>query len=122
MFPQRGHGDRDAVGHFPSSPQLSHMVRLDPTLCSEPRSDPKVLKLVPPFDSAPRGETRIFIYGGSTCVGLHAILFAKLSGYKIATVASPRNHELPKNYGADVVFDMNECGEGCVYVVKIRLC
>ena len=67
----------------------------------------RALKLVQPFDQAApiQGETWIFIYGGSTCVGLYAIQLAKLSGYKIATVASPRNHELLKRYGADVVFD-----------------
>ena len=37
---------------------------------------------------------------------MYAIQLAKLSGYKIATVASPRNHELLKSYGADVVFDV----------------
>jgi NADPH:quinone reductase-like Zn-dependent oxidoreductase len=66
----------------------------------------RALKLVQTFDSAPRGETWIFIYGGSTSVGLYAIQLAKISGYKIVTVASPRNHELLKNYGADVVFDV----------------
>jgi NADPH:quinone reductase-like Zn-dependent oxidoreductase len=67
----------------------------------------RVLKLVQPFDQAApvQGETWIFIYGGSTCVGLYAIQLAKLSGYKIVTVASPRNHELLKKYGADAVFD-----------------
>ena len=38
-------------------------------------------------------------------MGLYAIQLAKLSGYKVVTVASPRNHELLKSYGADAVFD-----------------
>ena len=67
----------------------------------------RALGLVEQFDriTPAQDETWIFIYGGSTCVGLYAIQLAKLSGYKIATVASPRNHELLKRYGADVVFD-----------------
>ena len=35
------------------------------------------------------------------------IQLAKLSGYKVVTVASPRNHELVKSYGADAVFDVS---------------
>jgi hypothetical protein len=41
MFPRRDRRDRDTVGHFPNSPQLSHRVRLDSTLCSKPCSDPE---------------------------------------------------------------------------------
>ena len=67
----------------------------------------RALKLVQSFDRATalQDETWLFIYGGSTCVGLYAIQLAKLSGYKVVTVASPRNHELLKSYGADAVFD-----------------
>ena len=68
----------------------------------------RALNLVQPFDPAPlQGETWIFIYGGNTSVALYAIQLAKLSGYKVATVASPRNHELVLSYGADVVFDVS---------------
>lgn len=41
-------------------------------------------------------------------VGLYAIQLAHLSGYKVATVASPRNHPLLKDLGADVVFDVGQ--------------
>jgi len=68
----------------------------------------RTLKLVQPFDSGPQDGTWVFIYGGSTSVGLYAIQLAKLSGYKVATAASPRNHELVKSYGADVVFDYRD--------------
>lgn len=67
----------------------------------------RALKLAQPSDPATQDGTWIFIYGGSTSVGLYAIQLAKLSGYKIVTVASPRNHELLKSYGADVVFDVS---------------
>ena len=61
------------------------------------------------FDSVPAkgtDETWIFIYGGSSGVGQFGIRFAKLSGYKVVTVASPRNHEFVKSLGADAVFDV----------------
>lgn len=67
------------------------------------------LKLAQPFGpTAVQGETWIFIYGGSTSVGLYMIQLAKLSGYKVVTVASPRNHDLLKSYGADAVFDYRD--------------
>lgn len=61
------------------------------------------------FDSAPPKEaenTWVFVYGGSSGVGQFGIQLAKLSGYKVVTVASPRNHELLKGLGADAVFDV----------------
>ena len=51
-------------------------------------------------------NTWVFVYGGSSGVGQFAIQLAKLSGYKIVTVASPRNHELLKGLGVDAVFDV----------------
>ena len=51
-------------------------------------------------------ETWVFIYGGSTGVGQFAIQLAKLSGYKVVSVASPRNHELLRRLGADAAFDV----------------
>ena len=61
------------------------------------------------FDSPPAkgtDETWIFIYGGSSGVGQFGIQLAKLSGYKVVTVASPRNHEFVRGLGADEVFDV----------------
>ncbi|KAL7903046.1 chaperonin 10-like protein [Trichoderma sp. SZMC 28014] len=51
--------------------------------------------------------TPILIYGGSTASGLWGIQFAKLSGYKVITTASPRNFDYLKSLGADAVFDYN---------------
>ncbi|KAF8579983.1 GroES-like protein [Ramaria rubella] len=65
---------------------------------------PGRLALVEPPLKTTSGEW-VFIYGGSTSVGLYAIQLAHLSGYKVATVASPRNHPLLKDLGADVVID-----------------
>ncbi len=41
-------------------------------------------------------------------VGLCAIQLARLSGYKVVTTASPRNHELLKSLGADVTIDYRD--------------
>lgn len=68
---------------------------------------PRTLRIPQPGDETPAAGTWLFIYGGSSSVGQYAIQLAKLSGYKVATVASPHNHELVKNFGADVVFDVS---------------
>ncbi|KAL5358176.1 chaperonin 10-like protein [Aspergillus floccosus] len=54
----------------------------------------------------------VFIYGGSTASALWGMQFAKLSGYTVVTTSSPRNYDLVKIYGADVIFDYNDphCG------------
>lgn len=66
----------------------------------------KELGLTQHFDSAPSEETWVFVYGGSSGVGQFGIQLAKLSGYKVVTVASPRNHEFLKGLGADAIFDV----------------
>jgi len=53
-------------------------------------------------------EEWVFIYGGATSVGMYAIQLAHLAGYKVATVASPKGHDLLKSYGADVVVDYKD--------------
>ncbi|RDX47060.1 GroES-like protein [Lentinus brumalis] len=50
----------------------------------------------------------VLVYGGSSAVGLCAIQLARLSGYKVVTTASPRNHELLKSLGADVTIDYRD--------------
>ncbi|KAF9785245.1 hypothetical protein BJ322DRAFT_1108701 [Thelephora terrestris] len=54
------------------------------------------------------GKHVVFVYGGSSGVGQFAIQLAKLSGYKVVTVASPRNHELLKSFEAGAVFDYRD--------------
>ncbi|EJD46154.1 GroES-like protein [Auricularia subglabra TFB-10046 SS5] len=53
-------------------------------------------------------STPILVWAGSTGVGLYAIQLAKLASLHVATTASPRNHELLKSLGADVVYDYND--------------
>ncbi|KAF9876688.1 hypothetical protein CkaCkLH20_06096 [Colletotrichum karsti] len=54
--------------------------------------------------SEPANKT-VFIYAGSTSVGLFAIQLSKLAGYTVVTTASPHSYELVKRYGADHVFN-----------------
>lgn len=63
----------------------------------------------PAAASKTAGKT-VFIYAGSTSVGLFAIQLAKLAGYTVVTTASPHSHELVKRYGADHVFDYKSEG------------
>jgi len=50
----------------------------------------------------------ILIWSGATSVGQHAIQLAKLSGLRVITTASPKNHELLRSLGADEVFDYRD--------------
>lgn len=52
-----------------------------------------------------QSDTPILIYSGATSAGLYAIQLAKLAGLRVITTASPRSHDLVKEYGADDVFD-----------------
>jgi NADPH:quinone reductase-like Zn-dependent oxidoreductase len=63
---------------------------------------------VPWIDASPskkQPDNPILIYSGSTTVGLYAIQLAKLAGLKVIATASPKSHDLVKEYGADDVFD-----------------
>jgi NADPH:quinone reductase-like Zn-dependent oxidoreductase len=52
----------------------------------------------------------LFIYGGSSLMGTATMQFAKLSGFRVWTVCSPRNFEMVKKYGADRVWDYHTPG------------
>ncbi|CEJ61260.1 hypothetical protein PMG11_09797 [Penicillium brasilianum] len=47
----------------------------------------------------------VLIYGGSSTIGLLAIQMVKLCGHRVITTCSPKNIDLVKSYGADLVFD-----------------
>ncbi|KAI0089332.1 GroES-like protein [Irpex rosettiformis] len=68
---------------------------------------PTRLNLVAPPNKA-KDEEWIFVYGGSTSVGLFAIQLLHRAGYKVVTVASPKNWDLLKSLGADAVFDYKD--------------
>ncbi|PNP61045.1 hypothetical protein FNYG_14133 [Fusarium nygamai] len=59
-----------------------------------------------PLPDAPAREPfPVFIYGGSTAMGIAAIQFAKLSGATVITTSSPANADYVKSLGADHVLD-----------------
>ncbi|TBU35546.1 GroES-like protein [Dichomitus squalens] len=53
-------------------------------------------------------EEWLYIHGGASAVGQFAIQLAALSGYRVVTTASPKNHELVKSLGASEVFDYRD--------------
>ncbi|KAJ5788784.1 hypothetical protein N7457_003774 [Penicillium paradoxum] len=65
----------------------------------------------------------VLVYGGSSTIGLLAIQMVKLCGHRVITTCSPRNFELVKSFGADVVFDYNSptCGEDIRTITKNTL-
>ncbi|MCJ1399246.1 hypothetical protein MMC11_002448 [Xylographa trunciseda] len=77
-----------------------------------------------PLPSNPAKEAfPLLIYGGSTATGTLAIQFAKLSGLTVVATASPHNHSLVKELGADAVFDYNDpaCSEKIKEFTKDKL-
>ncbi|WP_314138085.1 zinc-binding alcohol dehydrogenase family protein [uncultured Plantibacter sp.] len=52
----------------------------------------------------PTGTT-VVVWGGATSVGSNAIQLAVASGHRVATTASPHNHDRMRELGADLVFD-----------------
>ncbi|CAE6395221.1 unnamed protein product [Rhizoctonia solani] len=59
------------------------------------------------WTALPKNEW-ILIYGGSTSLGLFSIQLAKLSGYKVVTTTSPKNFDLLKSLGADIVINYRD--------------
>ncbi|TDZ25583.1 Trans-enoyl reductase fsa3 [Colletotrichum orbiculare MAFF 240422] len=59
---------------------------------------------------------QILIYGASSSVGTMALQLAKLSGMLVIGTCSPKNFDLAKSYGADVLFDYNS--KTCVEDIK----
>lgn len=68
---------------------------------------PKRLGLTESPSKALKNEW-VFVYAGSTSVGMYALQLAHAAGYRVITVASPKNHDLCKSLGADVVFDYKD--------------
>lgn len=62
--------------------------------------------------SAAAEKTTVLIYGGSTATGTLAVQFAALSGLRVVTTASARNHAMLEGLGAAKVFDYGDedCG------------
>ncbi|GAA6053547.1 hypothetical protein JCM3770_005188 [Rhodotorula araucariae] len=68
----------------------------------------RYLALPPPYAGAanPAGKGKVlFVYGGSSSVGLCAIQLAVASGLRVVTTCSPNNFALVKSIGAAAAFD-----------------
>jgi NADPH:quinone reductase-like Zn-dependent oxidoreductase len=59
---------------------------------------------LPAVSPKPTGKT-LLIWGGSSSVGVNAILLATAAGYEVFTTCSPRNFDLCKSLGAAQCFD-----------------
>ncbi|KAK0527925.1 Zinc-binding oxidoreductase alcohol dehydrogenase [Tilletia horrida] len=56
----------------------------------------------------PTRNEAVFIWGGATSIGWHAIQLAKLLGLKVLTVASSKHHATLREIGADEVYDYKD--------------
>lgn len=65
----------------------------------------RTLGLPLPDHAITKSDDFILIYGGSTATGIFGIQFAKLSGKRVITTASPSNSDYLKSLGAEAVFD-----------------
>lgn len=50
----------------------------------------------------------VVVWGGSTSVGMNAVQLARAAGYDVVSTASPRNADLVRSLGADVVVDHHD--------------
>jgi NADPH:quinone reductase-like Zn-dependent oxidoreductase len=68
---------------------------------------PKHLGLTMPGDGGGVEGDRgvVVVWGGSTSVGMNAVQLARAAGYDVVSTASPRNADLVRSLGADVVVD-----------------
>ena len=57
---------------------------------------------------APSTSKTLFIWGGSSAVGIAAIQLAKASGYETVVTSSARNHDLLRRLGATHTIDYND--------------
>ncbi|OBR05068.1 Zinc-binding dehydrogenase [Colletotrichum higginsianum IMI 349063] len=63
------------------------------------------LNLPLPTEPTTDPSATILIYGGSTAMGISGIQYARLSGYRVISTASPHNFEYLRSLGASEVLD-----------------
>ncbi|KAL1947808.1 hypothetical protein VTO73DRAFT_13532 [Trametes versicolor] len=68
---------------------------------------PTRLALVEPPEKTSE-DVWLYVHGGSSAVGQFAIQLGVISGYRVATTASPRNFDLVRSLGASAVFDYRD--------------
>lgn len=63
---------------------------------------------MPGQDGADGDRGVVVVWGGSTSVGMNAVQLATAAGYDVVSTASPRNADLVRSLGADVVVDHHD--------------
>ncbi|KAF8760123.1 NADPH quinone reductase [Rhizoctonia solani] len=104
-FAQYAKADSDLVWKFsPSVLSFEEAATMNCALWTVIQAFYLRMGLEEPSSALPKNEW-ILIYGGSTSLGLFSIQLAKLSGYKVVTTTSPKNFDLLKSLGADIVIN-----------------
>ena len=73
----------------------------------------------PPLSGAaePKGK-KVFIYGGSSSVGGHAVKYAATAGYEVVTTSSPANRDFVQSLGPAHIIDHTQSPEAIVQEIK----
>lgn len=100
-------GDVDLSFRIPDAMAFEDAATLGTAITTVGQSLYQSLQLPWPAVPAPAEEEAgsVLIYGGSSSMGTLAVQYAKLSGCKVVSTASPANFALVKAMGADEVFD-----------------
>lgn len=100
-------GDVDLSFRIPDAMAFEDAATLGTAITTVGQSLYQSLQLPWPAVPAPEEEEAgsVLIYGGSSSMGTLAVQYAKLSGCKVVSTASPANFALVKAMGADEVFD-----------------
>ncbi|CAE6366180.1 unnamed protein product [Rhizoctonia solani] len=107
-FAQYAKADSDLVWKFsPSTLSFEEAATMNCTLWTSAQAFYHRMGLSEPFSASPKNEW-VLVYGGSTSLGLFSTQLAKLSGYKVVTTTSPKNFDLLKLLGADVVINYRD--------------
>ncbi|KAF8709703.1 NADPH quinone reductase, partial [Rhizoctonia solani] len=107
-FAQYAKADSDLVWKFsPSVLSFEEAATMNCALWTVIQAFYLRMGLEEPSSAPPKNEW-ILIYGGSTSLGLFSIQLAKLSGYKVVTTTSPKNFDLLKSLGADIVINYRD--------------
>ncbi|KAF1974046.1 GroES-like protein [Bimuria novae-zelandiae CBS 107.79] len=104
------------IARIPESLSFEEVATLGVGITTIAQSLYMTMKLPLPGEEPLEGAPFILVYGGSSATGTLAIQFAKLSGLRIVTTASPENFELAKSRGADAVFDYHD--PECARLIK----
>ncbi|KAJ1302582.1 hypothetical protein OPQ81_002899 [Rhizoctonia solani] len=104
-FAQYAKADAELVWKFPTSVlSFEQATTMNCALWTSIQAFYNRMGLAEP-SSGPERDEWILIYGGSSSLGLFSTQLAKLSGYKVVTTVSPKNFDLLKSLGADVLID-----------------